>query len=809
MGNRLVHFELVVLFEVMRPPRFSALFVLLVAGFSAREASAQDFDPHGRRRPKPPTHKPNPGNPPTGKKPPAGTDTPGKEHGDAAQLIDRYTKIVLAQPGATFPLQRLTQLYRERDGNIKALLVDFEQRAGATSPEQYAAAVTLAGLYRVDGRMDEATKTYERAITLKPNDPSAMLSLARLYQDRGETKDAKKSYEQALPHQSVPADREQTLRALMSLSLDEKDWAAAKGFHKELVKLQPTSLFVRAELGKELFSRAEYERSESEFREVVQASQGDNRTLAPALADLGRALAKAHKAEEALTVLKRALAASGSEAAVRKEIYETITEVYRADQKLPAFIKELEAEHPSDFLRLSILAALYEETGDIAAALKLYQRALAISPKQIDLRLKVIRLLQAQGELDRAVAEYDGLIRSAPNNPEFVFEQCEALIQRGERGRAEKLLLQLEARAQGDEEVLSRLADYYARIGLNEKSTHVLQRLTQLAGSDPSHLVELGDRYFQDGNQNLARETWKRILVSVTPRARALSAYGEVLLEHELIVDAISALREASQLEPQNLVHKKNLAAAFEHSRNYDDSTALWTELLEKAKAANDRSLAREARSHLVAMWGFQKKLEGQIPVLEKKLAATPRDLEAGRLLAEIQLHQRHFPEAEATLRIVVDNAPGDGESYLALERVLVQQNKLQEAIAVLEKLVAAEPKRARELYQRMAQYALSLYHDDDAIKYSARAVALNPDDAEGHRRLGEMYRSRQDIPHAISEFRTAIIKTIGFFRSILSWPSFSCHARKSTKRIASFGESCGALQTTSSSPKPPASLCR
>ena len=66
--------------------------------------------------------------------------------------------------------------------------------------------------------------------------------------------------------------------------------------------------------------------------------------------------------------------------------------------------------------------------------------------------------------------------------------------------------------------------------------------------------------------------------------------------------------------------------------------------------------------------------------------------------------------------------APGDADSYLALERVLVQENKLADAIAVLEKLVAVDPKSARQLYQRMAQYALQIYKDDDAIKYALRA---------------------------------------------------------------------------------------
>ena len=58
-----------------------------------------------------------------------------------------------------------------------------------------------------------------------------------------------------------------------------------------------------------------------------------------------------------------------------------------------------------------------------------------------------------------------------------------------------------------------------------------------------------------------------------------------------------------------------------------------------------------------------------------------------------------------------------------------------------------------------MADYALQLYRDDDAIKYSARAVELNPDDAEGHHKLGLRYKQRGDIEHAIVEFRAAIAK--------------------------------------------------
>src|SRR5262249_12248664 len=156
--------------------------------------------------------------------------------------------------------------------------------------------------------------------------------------------------------------------------------------------------------------------------------------------------------------------------------------------------------------------------------------------------------------------------------------------------------------------------------------------------------------------------------------------------------------------------------------------------------------------------------LEQKIPVLRRAFDATPPDVEAGRTLAEALLHLRRATEADAALRKVITLAPGDADTYLALERVLVQEGRIADAIALLEKLAELEPKRARELYQRMAQYALQIYKDDDAIKYAARAVELNPDDAEGHRRLAEMYRSKQDTDRAIGEFRAAIAKNDRLF---------------------------------------------
>ena len=250
----------------------------------------------------------------------------------------------MSQPSQPFPLQRLAQLYRERDGNLKKLIEDFEKRAGAGGADAWAARVALAGVYKQDGRYEDAVRSYQQAIADKPREPAAMLALGQLEADRGDKAGARGELERALPLLKVAADIEQSTRTLLALSLDLKDFEGAKRHHDALVKSAQGSLFVKAELGRELLTRGELERAEAEFREMVKAAAGDNRALAPALRDLGAALARQKKMDEALTTLKRALSVAAGAAGVRAEILLIMTDAFRSEGKLPELVALLEAE---------------------------------------------------------------------------------------------------------------------------------------------------------------------------------------------------------------------------------------------------------------------------------------------------------------------------------------------------------------------------------------------------------------------------------------------------------------------------------
>jgi tetratricopeptide (TPR) repeat protein len=774
---------------MLRNLRFGVALSLALVGLAS---PAEAFNPAGRsKKPKSEQKAPRPGSPgrPTQSKPtapgpttagsakPAASDagapsgTPGKAEGPNREaLIARYLGIVLSQPGAEFPLERLTQLYRERDGNLEKLISELGERVGK-DPSPYSALVALGGVYKKDSQPERAIASFEQAIGKEPNNPIGLLALAHLYAERGDKAASRARFEQALPNLKDAPTREQVLRTLMGLYLDDKDFAKAKQVHEQLLAATHGSFFVRAELPRELVARGELARAITEYEGVVRAAAGDNRVLAPALIDLGRTLSQAGREQEAQAALDRALSISGGESGARRQILEALAEIYRRSERLPQLVERL-AKQANGIEELKLLAQLYEETGQVEKALATHRKVLGRDAKEVGTRLRVVHLLEVRGELDAAIAEYDALIKSAPRNPDYVFRLTEALLQRGDRKRALAELSALEARSQADEETLTALVDFYERM---EEKDRALALLTRLAGSgtqDPEHVVELGSRYWEQGDKKRAVQTWQRLRALLPEKAEGLLRLGEVYLEHDMSQEALDSLAEAVKREPKQARVRRAYAIGLERvgaaggrdgqRMAYEEARKIWEQILRDSGA--DSSLSREARQHVVTLLSLTGQLGPKLSLLERKFAGEQADLEAGRLLAEAHVRLRRYDDAERVLRRLTQLSPGNIEDLTRLERVLVLGRKLEAALTTLEKLVKLDPKRAREYYQRMAGYAAELYQDDRALGYAARAVELGPDDAEGHKKLGEMYEKRQDTARAVAEFRSAIAKNERLF---------------------------------------------
>ena len=729
------------------------------SGVAPSAASAQED--WGLTRDRRPNRPSQPRQPPGARRP----RRPSGDGGDAAAassggdrsavLIQRYMRVLEADPRETFAFHRLLDLYRERDGNIDALVRDLTQRLEADG-DAYAPRMLLGHIYKAQSRLDEARAAYEHASRVRADAAPPLVALAEIAQARSDHARARELFDRALERTRDDAGRQDILRKLGTLALEQRDFDGARRYYDQLSRGARGSVYLLTEYARALAEKNHHELAIAEYERVRERLRGDNRVLPPVLREMAEAQLEAGRTDDAIATLDRALALAGPSSGVRREIYDGLVEAYRRADRLPDLAERLGRER-AGFETTELLGRVHDELGNEAEALEAYRRALRQNARHIDTRVRVIQLLSRSGRIDEVIDEYEALIRLAPRESRFVVELAQLLMQVGRRDEALRRAEETSRRNPREPAVHQALAELFSRWGEEERAAREVQILARIEPNDPAHLVALGAQQLEAGNREQAVATWRRILNVESDRARAHATLGGVFADHDMLSEAAREYREAVQADGDRVEYVRGLANVLERLRQDDEAVVWWRRVLELA--AEDRAAKREARQRIVAIWDRGRRLDMHMRELAQRFGADTPDVEAGRFLAEVYRRKgpSHAADSERVLERIIELEPGDVESLLALERVRTARGDLRGAIDVLRRLVEADPRRATTYLSRMAEHALALYRDEEAVEYAAQAVERTPDDASGHRRLGDLYRARQDMERAIASYQRAI----------------------------------------------------
>lgn len=657
-------------------------------------------------------------------------------------------------------------LVRQRDGNLTTLATELEAQLRAGGEAAYGAALALAAVAHSSGDQARADRILGEALATWPKRPEGYVARAHLARKAGDLARTRSDLERALPLQSgVP--KEETLSELWQLCLELSDLECARRHHGALVQSARGNAFLAGELGRALLARGQHAEALDELRRVARGAEGDRRALVPALRDLGRAELASGDATAALRTLDRAARASEAAPSLRSEIDALRADAHRALGTQQEFLKELEADARSAD-RLALVARLYEELGQLDKAARAYRRASELEPSDLDLRLALVRILELTLDLQGAERELAKLVRQAPGQLDLSLRYIDLLLAAGERERALAEFDRAARTFEQDPSAAFRLLELAERLQEVERARRLEAALTGKTGLDRQHLVELGGRAYRQGDGEKARAIWKRILLD-RDKTRAKLVYGETLLAHDDVKGGLEVLQQAVDEAPQELEPKVALArgllraaalATGPAKKDYERrALAAWLVVLRDPKADRgvDQSTRAEARRQVVRLLKRTGRLTVEMAALERAFTGPKRDTEAGLTLAEAQILLRKLGEAERTLTRLHELLPGDRTVLTRLERVQLDQGKTVAALGTLERLLAIDPARAREILGRLADLAFDLHNDARAIEYAERGVALDPTDAEALSKLGTLYERSGRLGDAETAFRKAL----------------------------------------------------
>lgn len=689
-------------------------------------------------------------------------------------LIARYRGILAKDPFHAFAFDRLAALYRERDGNLDVLGSELDADLARTG-ERFALVVLRGRVAQARLDAEAAAVAFARAAVLDPRAAGPQLALADLARARNDMAGARSALEASLARATAPWVRGEVLRRLAELALDTGGFDDAERRYAELARVQGESRFTLTAYARALSERGEHARAAAAYTRALEQLRGDARAAGPVLTELARAQLATRDAAAALVTLARARRGVVAGTGAANEIDELFIQAHRAQGTLAEFAAE-RAAHASGPDADLLLARVHDELGDHAAALAALRSVLARRPRAVDARVSVIRLLTRAGRLDEASEEYRALVRAAPREPRFAIEWAELLMQTGKRAEALAALAAIGRQNPREERIHRALAELYSRWGENTLATAEVEILARLEPREAMHWVTLGEQYLVDGDRERALAAWRRIVEADANSARAHATLGEVLLDHDMASEAATEFERAVALEADSVEAVRGLADALERLNRRKEAADAWQRVL--TLAHGDRVLSREARRRVVRLWMQLGELQPRLAAYERAFgwsmaagapqAGTPPDLDAGRFLAEAyqvvgrglrgtRVDARYAAAAEAVLDRILRFEAGDVESLLALQRLRETRGDVVGAFAVLERLVEADPRNARGYLAQLADHALALYRDDDALRYAERAVALAPQDAGAQVRLGDLYRARQDSARATASYQRAL----------------------------------------------------
>jgi tetratricopeptide (TPR) repeat protein/HEAT repeat protein len=675
------------------------------------------------------------------------------------QVIARYKRILAKDPGDRDALNKLRNLYK-RHRTIALLVSEYEKEL-ARKPADFALLVVLGHLEIGEGRKAEALAYYEKAAAARPDDPALATALGDLYRGAGELDKARAAFDRALAKTGDRKGKKQLLRALADLALDKNDIASAKKYFQKSIENDPADVQIRLDLADALTRHKLYDEAVASLRTAEDKLKSDPAQRVDVIARIGQTYESAGKDADAIREYRRAMGLVQRGYYLRKELIERIVEIHRRKQDLPALLTRFEGEWKvagRDHFEWDVLARLYEETGAQEKALDAYKKAVAKAPFELETQRRLIAMYENAGRDADALRQYEAVIKIAPGEPRFQLELAERYWRKGDEKKALAMLKQLEGRFAGDAGVHSALADLYTRWGKEELALKSYERLTSIEPEELSHLVNLGDQYFQRGDKKKALAVWKRILGQ--KGATGFAKLGEVYAEHDMPNEALEMYGKAIKLKPKETELYKGRARVFERQKRWNEAVTDWEKalsLLPTGKA--HRPARRDIRREVV---GLLKKAGGsalgsRIDQWEKAFAKKPPDLEAGYYLAEAHLRNVQNKSARAVLEKILAIEPDDLDATETLVKVYRGQREFDKAVALLEKLATASPGREREYYNQIAEIKTDQHKDTEAIEYAQKALAKSPKDPLAYHQLGERYEAMQQYERAITAYEKTI----------------------------------------------------
>lgn len=519
-----------------------------------------------------------------------------------------------------------------------------------------------AGLVRhANGDLEEAIADYEKALSQKPGDLPTLLRLgdALIQLDRND--DAKARYEQAL---QLAPDNAAALYGLGKVAGFENDYDAAVAHLSRVLELQPEATVVHYLLGQAYRRLGDMDTA----REHLKQRGQDDVTFPDPLGDHVARLAKGTAFEIVLALAESADDYDDSEflGFALSHFGDVRGSIEQLEQGLA--LKQAADANPKIQGRIHyVLGGLLVNDDRDSEAVTHFTRAIELAPELIDARVKLGNAYARAGELEKAIAAYDGVLTRQANNAEVLLKRVSALMSLDRGAEAKSDLEHLAKLTPDSSEVHVRLATVLEKSGDADGAIRRYRRAAELDLSPqerPMLHFRLATLLRERGENQAALEHYQKSVEADPGLAPAIGGLASLLAQIGHMKEAATAFGALVKINPDLLPPRMAEATALILS----DQHALARDRLEAAhqRFPEDLRVVDVLARHLAAApdrtaRDGQRAVELALALFDK--VPTPESVET---LAMAYAEAGNFDKAREWQRKLLSELDAEGDPEIA-----------------------------------------------------------------------------------------------------------------------------------------------
>jgi tetratricopeptide (TPR) repeat protein len=309
-----------------------------------------------------------------------------------------------------------------------------------------------------------------------------------------------------------------------------------------------------------------------------------------------------------------------------------------------------------------------------------------------------------------------------------VFQKAVAALSSGDYAAAEAGFQQVLKASPNHVGALGNLGVVYSRTSRPDKAIATYQRALRIVPQDRGLMLNLGLVYVKQESFTDALPLFERLVAAHPSNLQARELLATSQLNTGRVAAAIQSLEGLRKEDPNSAFVLYMLGIAYLKHKEPDKARTALDELVATTPPAQTNFM-------LGKVYYESARFEDAADSYRAVLAADGNHAGAHRELGKVLVSQRD-PAAEKEFAAALNQDPNDSEALYFLGGFLMQQDRLQEAVAPLE--------RARELnpgfwgtYFYLGKMKFQTDHPREAVPLLQKAAELNPGETAVYYQLG------------------------------------------------------------------------